>query len=101
MYLLSGASGFGWDDKAYAVLVELSRSASKRAAKAAGERVDVGALAWLTALARGRGGITPRVTHKASCEAFEPGQQTAHAKREPLKAVCKPVAVGVRKLQPT
>ena len=82
-------------------LVELGRSDSKRAAKAADERVDMGALAWLTALARGRGGITPRVTHKASREAFEPGQRTARAKCEPLKAVSKAVAVGARKLQPT
>ena len=82
-------------------LVELGRSASKRAADAAGERVDMGALAWVMALARRRGGITPRVTRKASCERFEPGQRTARAKREPLKAVCKLVAVGVRKLQPT
>ena len=56
-------------------LVELGRSDSKRAVKAADERVDMGALAWLTALARGRGGITPRVTRKASREAFEQGQR--------------------------
>ena len=84
-----------------AVLVELGRSASKRAAKAADERVDMGALAWITALARRRGAITPRVTRMASCEAFELGQRTARAKREPLKAVSKAVAVRVRKLQPT
>ena len=82
-------------------LDELGRSASKRAAKAADERVDMGALAWLTALARGRGGITPHMTHMASRERFEPGQRTARAKSDPLKAVCKLVAVGVRKLQPT
>ena len=84
-----------------AVLVELGRSASKRAAQAADERVDMGAVAWLTALARGRGSITPRVTRKASREAFDPGQQTARAKCEPLKAASKAVAVGARKLQPT
>ena len=84
-----------------AVLVELGRSASKRAAQAADERVDMGAVAWRMALARGRGSITPRVTRKVSREAFDPGQRTARAKREPLKAVCNVVAVGVRKLQPT
>ena len=82
-------------------LVELGRSDSKRAADAAGERVDMGALSWLTALARGRGSITPRVTRMASRERFEPGQRTARAKCEPLKAVSKAVAVGARKLQPT
>ena len=84
-----------------ALLVVLGRSASKRSADAAGERLDMGALTWLTALARGRGGITPRVTRKASREGFDLGQRTARAKSEPLKAVRKPVAVGLRKLQPT
>ena len=84
-----------------AALVELGRSANKSAAKATGERVEVSALTWVTALVRRRGGITPRATRKASREAFEPGQRTARAKREPLKAVSKAVAVRVRKLQPT
>ena len=86
---------------AVSLYVELGRSDSKRAADAANESADMGALAWLTALARGRGGITPQVARMASCEAFEPGQQTARAKSDLLKAVSKAVAVGLRKLQPT
>ena len=78
-------------------LVELGRPDSKRAADAAGERVEVSALAWLTALARRRGGITPRVTRMASRERFEPGQRTARAKSDPSKAVCKLIAVRARK----
>ena len=60
---------------AVAAVVASRHSEHKSEARAAGERVDVGALGWLTTLARARGGITPRVICQTRREVCELGQR--------------------------
>ena len=70
--------------------IESSRhSEHKSEARATGERVDVGALVWLTALARARGGITPRVICQSSREACEQGQRRVPSICDLLIPICQ------------
>ena len=80
-----------WHTKkdAVAAIVASRHCEHKSEARAAGERVDVGALAWLMALARERGGIAPRVICQTSREACEPGQRRVPSNCDLLIPICQ------------